>query len=78
LQAIQSRSVPENQQGELQGILSSLNALAMIIGPLVMTGVFSLFTAHGAMIFLPGAPFLLAGVLMVAAVLVFVAKTRAH
>jgi DHA1 family tetracycline resistance protein-like MFS transporter len=78
LQAIQSRSVPEDQQGELQGILTSLNALAMILGPLVMTAVFGVFTAPGAVVFLPGAPFLLAGVLMVAAVLVFVAKSRAH
>lgn len=77
LQAIQSRSVPEDQQGELQGILTSLNALSMILGPLLMTGVFGLFTAEGSAFFLPGAPFLVAGGLMVAAVLVFVAKTRA-
>jgi DHA1 family tetracycline resistance protein-like MFS transporter len=77
LQAIESRSVPETQQGELQGILTSLNALAMIIGPLVMTWIFGLFTKDGAAVFLPGAPFLLAGVLMVAAVILFVARTRA-
>lgn len=77
LQAIQSRSVPETQQGELQGILTSLNALAMIVGPMLMTAVFGVFTSEGAGVFLPGAPFLLAGMLMVAAVIVFVAKTRA-
>ncbi len=76
LQSLQSRRAPANQQGELQGILTSLNALTMIIGPLVMTWVFGLFTAPGAPMFLPGAPFLLAAVLMVAAVLVFVATSR--
>jgi DHA1 family tetracycline resistance protein-like MFS transporter len=49
----------------------------MIIGPLVMTWIFGLFTKDGAAVFLPGAPFLLAGVLMVAAVILFVARTRA-
>lgn len=78
LQAIQSRAVPEDQQGELQGILTSLNALSMILGPLMMTTVFGLFTAEEAAVFLPGAPFLVAGGLMVAAVLVFVARTRAR
>ena len=76
LQSLQSRRVPASQQGELQGILTSLNALTMIAGPLMMTWVFGLFTAPTAPIFLPGAPFLLAGVLMVAAVLVFVATSR--
>ncbi len=76
LQSLQSRRVPASQQGELQGILTSLNALTMIAGPLMMTWVFGLFTAPTAPLFLPGAPFLLAGVLMVAAVLVFVATSR--
>lgn len=77
LQAIMSRATPADQQGELQGVASSLNALAMILSPLVMTWVFGLFTRPSAPIHLPGAPFLLSGVLMVAAVAVFVAKPRA-
>ena len=47
----------------------------MILGPLMMTWVFGVFTAPGG-IFLPGAPFLFAAVLMVAAVIVFVATLR--
>ncbi|MCF8511310.1 MAG: TCR/Tet family MFS transporter [Rhodobacteraceae bacterium] len=76
LQSLQSRQVPASQQGELQGILTSLNALTMIIGPLVMTSVFGFFTGPAAPVVLPGAPFLLAALLMVAAVLVFVAGSR--
>ena len=72
-----SRQTPENQQGELQGINSSLNALSMIVTPLVMTTIFAIFTAPTAPIYLPGAPFLLSAVLMVGGVLVFVAGTRA-
>ena len=76
LQAMMSRAVPENQQGELQGVNSSLNALAMIISPLVMTWVFGIFTSASAPIYLPGAPFLLSATLMVAVVILFVAGTR--
>ncbi len=77
LQAMCSRLTPETQQGELQGITASLNALAMIIAPLVMTWIFQVFTAPTAPIFLPGAPFLLSAVLMVAVVVIFVAAPRA-
>ena len=78
LQGMMSRQTPETQQGELAGINASLNALAMIVTPLVMTTIFAIFTAPNAPIYLPGAPFLLSAVLMVGAVLVFVAGTRAQ
>lgn len=76
LQAMGSRATPEDQQGELQGILTSLNALAMILAPLIMTWVFDRFTHPEAGLYFPGAPFLLSAVLMVAAVIVFVAGMR--
>lgn len=76
LQAMMSRAVPENQQGELQGVNSSLNALAMIVAPLVMTWVFGIFTSATAPFYLPGAPFLLSATIMVAGMLIFVARTR--
>lgn len=74
LQAILSRDTPDNAQGELQGILSSLNAIAMIVAPLVMTATFANFTVPDAAVFAPGAPFLLAATLMVAAILLHVVK----
>ncbi len=76
LQGMMSRATPENQQGELQGINAALNALATILAPLVMTVIFGFFTAPGAPIYLPGAPFLLSATLMVGAVILFVAGTR--
>ncbi|MEO8243856.1 MAG: MFS transporter [bacterium] len=76
LQAMMSRATPETQQGELAGINSSLNALSMILAPLVMTSLFAWFTGPTSLIYLPGAPFLLSATLMVAAVLLFVAGTR--
>ena len=65
LQALTSRATPDSQQGELQGVLTSLHALSMVISPLVMTSVFAHFANPDAAIYLPGAPFLLALVLMV-------------
>jgi len=76
LQAILSRDTPDNAQGELQGVLSSLNAISMIVAPLVMTSTFATFTAPDAPVFSPGAPFMLAALLMVAAILLHVAKPR--
>jgi DHA1 family tetracycline resistance protein-like MFS transporter len=64
LQAIASRAVSPGAQGELQGLFASLNAIAMITAPLVMTATFARFTAPDAPVFAPGAPFLVAAVLM--------------
>lgn len=69
LQAIASRGAAADAQGEVQGVLSSLTAIAMITSPLIMTSVFSTFTAPGAAVFAPGAPFLLAAVMMLICVL---------
>jgi len=68
LQGIMSNSVPRNAQGELQGAMSSLTALATIISPLVMTQVFSFFTDDNAPVYLPSAPFLLSAVAVVVAI----------
>jgi len=68
LQAIASRASPADAQGELQGVLASLNAIAMITSPLIMTTTFSHFAAADAPIFAPGAPFLLAALLMLACI----------
>ncbi|MEM6587008.1 MAG: TCR/Tet family MFS transporter [Pseudomonadota bacterium] len=78
LQAIMSKRTPENAQGELQGILTSVNALAMILAPLIMTVVFAAATRPGGPIFLPGAPFLAALLLIFAALALFWASKPAN
>ncbi len=62
LQSIMSNQVPANEQGELQGSLTSLISITSIIGPLLMTNLFAFFTSKEAPYF-PGAPFLMAAVL---------------
>ncbi|HNP95936.1 MAG TPA: TCR/Tet family MFS transporter [Cyclobacteriaceae bacterium] len=65
LQGIISNTVPRNEQGELQGALTSLMSLTAIFGPPLMTNIFYLFTNVNAPIYLPGAPMLLGAVLTV-------------
>ena len=72
LQSMMSRATPEDQQGELQGINASLNALATILAPLIMTAVFGHFTRTGAAIYWPGAPFLVSALLMMAGTALFI------
>jgi DHA1 family tetracycline resistance protein-like MFS transporter len=67
LQSIITGHVPANEQGELQGTLTSLISATSIISPIIMTGLFSYFTKKSAPVYFPGAPFLLGGLLMIAA-----------
>ena len=67
VQSIVSNKVPDNQQGELQGALTSLISVAAIIGPIAMTAIFYFFTNDSAVIYFPGAPFFLGGLLMMLA-----------
>lgn len=69
LRGIVSNKVPDNQQGELQGALTSLISFAAIFGPPLMTNLFSFFTSEGAPIYFPGAPFFTGGVLTFLALL---------
>ena len=63
VQGIISGQVPANEQGEVQGALTSLTSTTSIFGPLIMTNLFSYFTAQSAPIYFPGAPYLLGAVL---------------
>jgi DHA1 family tetracycline resistance protein-like MFS transporter len=64
LQGVISNQVPANEQGELQGALTSLMSLTSIIGPLIMNYLFSFFTTDSAPIYFPGAPYLAGAILL--------------
>lgn len=78
LQGMMSRRVGDDAQGALQGAITSSRALAAILSPMVMTATFSAFTAPDAALHLPGAPFVLAALLMVVSALVLAAEPRAR
>lgn len=68
LQGIISSQVPPNEQGELQGALTSLMSVTSIIGPPMMTNLFAWFTGSRAPFYFPGAPFLAGAILTVLSV----------
>ena len=76
LQAVMSQNVPDNEQGLLQGTLSSVNTLAMIVGPLAATQVFSVTAGRGAVFDLPGAFYLLGVALFAVAIVLLLAERR--
>lgn len=69
LQGIMSNQVPSNEQGELQGALTSLVSVTSIVGPPLMTSVFYFFTNTETPLYLPGAPMILGGLLTVVSVI---------
>ena len=69
IQSLMTESVPSNAQGELQGIITSVQSITSIIGPLMMAGIFSHFTTPGNTYF-PGAAFVTAAFLMFLALVI--------
>jgi len=78
LQGLLSRSVPADRQGELQGVLGSVSAVAMIVSPLVMTGAFSWGTGSDATIWMPGAPFVVAAFILAIAAMTLAIWSSPH
>ena len=76
IQNLMSMRVDESAQGELQGALGSLNGIAMMMSPLIMTRLFYKYAASDAQIYFPGAPFLLAGILVALGLAVFLWAVR--
>lgn len=77
MQGIISTQVKSNEQGELQGALTSLMSLASVFGPWIMTSLFYAFTRDKTNIYFPGAPLLLATILcVISVVIVAIVLTR--
>jgi len=65
-QSLMSRRVALNEQGRLQGANSSIMGIAGMVGPGIFTLVFASFIGPQAGLHLPGAPFLLASLMLLA------------
>ena len=76
LQGSISGQVPPNEQGELQGALTSLISATGVVGPLVMTSLFAWFTRPQAPVYFPGMPFLVGAGLTLVALLVAAGPLR--
>ncbi|MEO6759311.1 MAG: TCR/Tet family MFS transporter [Saprospiraceae bacterium] len=65
LQGIISTQVPKNEQGELQGGMTSLMTVSSFIGIPLVTSIFAYFTAPSNPIYFPGAAMLTSAVLSI-------------
>jgi DHA1 family tetracycline resistance protein-like MFS transporter len=76
LNAILSHAVPADEQGELQGVNSSITSLTSVVAMLVMPNLFGWFTGPAAPVYFPGAAFLAAAVCELAALALFALARR--
>lgn len=79
IQGIISTQVKPDEQGELQGIMTSFMSLASIIGPLLMSSLFAHFTSHkNDSIYFPGAPFMMGAILTCVSILICYQTLKKH
>jgi MFS transporter, DHA1 family, tetracycline resistance protein len=76
IQGLVSNSVGDDEQGAIQGAVTSLESIAGIIGPLICTQLFSHFIAPARSPQVPGAPFFAAGLIAGLAIFAAVAAHR--
>src|SRR6202795_713216 len=69
IQALTTQRVAPDQQGQLQGATSSVQSVSQLVGPFLFTLTFTYFIGANAPVRLPGAPFLLAALLLLLALL---------
>ena len=74
--ALMSKAVPDDAQGELQGGIASASNLAMLVGTIFFTQVFSAFTAGGAPPPFAGYAFVVAAGLMALVLALYVMFDR--
>ncbi len=78
LQGIISNQVPANEQGELQGILTSMMSATSIVGPPMMANIFHYFTSPEAPVYFPGAAFLLGCILTLVSLFFAARSLKTH
>jgi DHA1 family tetracycline resistance protein-like MFS transporter len=75
-QALMSRRVGANEQGELQGAMTMLNSVGMLIGPLFFSSIFALSIAPSHTWKLPGAGWIAGALLYVLCIVLAARVTR--
>lgn len=78
LQSLMSRHVDHSSQGKLQGAINSIRALTSMAGPVLFTQTFSAAIVPGVRFHIPGAPYLVAAILLLSSLLVAVFVTRSN
>jgi DHA1 family tetracycline resistance protein-like MFS transporter len=65
IQGLISNQIPNNEQGEIQGVFTALMSISAIISPPIMTNLFYYFSNDHAPVYFPGAAFAVSSVLAV-------------
>jgi len=76
MQSLMSRHVDPSSQGKLQGAINSLRAVTGMAGPILFTQVFAFAISARFSLHLPGAPYFLAGLLLLSSLLLAIYVTR--
>ncbi|MEO6724322.1 MAG: TCR/Tet family MFS transporter [Blastocatellia bacterium] len=78
IQSLITKMVSASEQGAVQGVISSIQAVAAIIGPLMATNLFAYFTSSAAPVHLPGAAFIASSILVAISALLAIRNARAN
>jgi len=65
-----------NEQGELQGGLTLLSSISLVVGPLFMGYSFKFFTHKDSSVYFPGAPYILGALLIIISVLLVIRSLK--
>jgi DHA1 family tetracycline resistance protein-like MFS transporter len=76
MQGLMSRRAGADEQGRLQGALAGLMGISGVVAPVLFTQSFSLAIGRYRHLGVPGFPFLLAAVILLAAMAIGAAATR--
>ena len=77
VQSLMSRRVDPTSQGKLQGAINSIRSISGMIGPLLFTQVLAISISPSTRIHFPGAPYFLAGLLLLSSLTLAAYVTRA-
>jgi DHA1 family tetracycline resistance protein-like MFS transporter len=78
IQGIISNQVPSNEQGEMQGALTSLMSLTSIVGPLLMNNLFAYFSKTTSIVYFPGMPFAVGSIMVFIAMILSYLSNKKH
>lgn len=78
IHGMMANRISDSEQGELQGVLTSIAGISAVLSPPLSAATFWAFTNENAPVFLPGAPFLVSALLAAGALVLFHLWRRGH
>jgi DHA1 family tetracycline resistance protein-like MFS transporter len=76
IQGVVSNRVSDKEQGNLQGVLTSLGSLMAVLAPVIYTTLFSAYSGPDAAVYFPGAPFLAGASILIVATIIAIYSLR--